>query len=282
MNTKFRYRYPGETGVLYQSQWSKICTLQGAEDCKNQWIAEHPVPSLRDGWVNPEDPIDVRREVKVRQPPFIAFMVFACLSIPILIYAYYVILKEFFKDDESSSSGAGSTFNWGSSGSDKGAAPAPVEMDKTTGALPNHFDNSGGAGFNNTSASTNNDNYTNGYDNNNNNNNNNNDYYHSQGAPSGAQTYPPPGHYNNNNQLAPIQPPTYPPMNNNNAPAYPVNNTTNGDNAPPPAGGYSFAPIGTGGMQQPMYSSPTGPGNNNTATNMSVPPPTNAGGIQGI
>ena len=67
-------------------------------------------------------------------------------------------------------------------------------------------------------------------------------------------------HNTNNNGSYPMT------MNNENA-------TNNGDNTAPPAGGYNFAPIGTGGTQQPMYSSPTGPYNSTNNSSGGVPPP---------
>lgn len=88
LSTTIRYTYRDQR---LESQWSGSCSLGGAESCKNNWIAKYsPVGSSRKGFVNPENPSNVEESVAIRDPPFIAFMVFACLSIPFLIAAYYL------------------------------------------------------------------------------------------------------------------------------------------------------------------------------------------------
>lgn len=87
---KFVYWHNNE---LLQSQSSQTCSLVGAEQCRDAFVAANPVPSTRLAYVNPENPMQVVQSVDIRQAPFIAFMVFACFSIPFLLYAYYQLWK---------------------------------------------------------------------------------------------------------------------------------------------------------------------------------------------
>lgn len=130
MVTQFYYTYNGER---LQSQWTTTCSLAGSTACRDNWYARYPSPSLRMGWVDPENPISVLEDVEVRRPPFIAFMVFACFSIPFLIFAYYKIFSEFCGSGEESPS---ATSAWEMKNAAKKDEPViPVGTDSDDGDM---------------------------------------------------------------------------------------------------------------------------------------------------
>jgi hypothetical protein len=85
MVTKFVYRYNNEN---LKSQWEQTCSLSGSASCRQAWINEYPINSVRPGWINPENPIHVEQTNEVRKPRFTAFVVFAVFSLIFTLVGY--------------------------------------------------------------------------------------------------------------------------------------------------------------------------------------------------
>jgi hypothetical protein len=95
MVTNFVYRYNNEN---LKSRWETTCSLRGSAACRQNWINEHPVPSSRPGYIDPQNPTNVARTNEPEKTRYNAFIVFAVCSLILTIGGYGYILRIHFTE----------------------------------------------------------------------------------------------------------------------------------------------------------------------------------------